>query len=212
VSISVPALLTGFALGAGGHPHGAGPVLFFLLIYLVLIVYACVLLFRPGTPVANRFGPPPPPNSGWVVAGALSGISFPFVACTAGIVIPAYEVNAVRAQVADGVQIGFAAQRAILDYVGIHQTWPVDLKTAFPRALSSPVSRFVSRVDLVSCAGNLCRLTVSFDDGNSDRRIQGDTVELWTDDGGSTWHCGPGRDSPVNALYLPATCRETGAP
>lgn len=210
--ISVPAFLIGFAHGAGWHPHGAGPVLFFLLIYVVLIVYACVLLFTPGSLAANRFGPPPPPNSGWVVAGAVSGISLPFVACTAGVIIPAYQVNAIRAQVTDGMQTGFAAQRAILDYVGVHQAWPADLKTAFPQAAQSPVSRYVSEVDLTGCAGNRCSLTVSFDDGNSDRRIQGATLELWTEDGGSTWHCGPGRDNPVNALYLPAACRETSAP
>ncbi|HET7650524.1 MAG TPA: DUF805 domain-containing protein [Gammaproteobacteria bacterium] len=209
--IAVPMLFFGIAHGFGWRPHNL-MLIAFVVGYLALLIYACVLIFTPGTSVANRFGPPPPPNSGWVVAGAVSALSLPFVACAAAIVIPAYQVNAIRSEVEDGVQTGFAAQHAILDYVGAHQAWPADLKSAFPQAARSPVSRFVSQIELTTCTGNRCGLTVFFDDGNSDRRIQGRSLELWTEDGGSTWPCGPGHDNPLSALYLPPACRESGAP
>ena len=50
---------------------------------IVMVIYALALIFVPGTKGDNRFGLPPPPNSGWVIAGVIVGILLPFAACTA---------------------------------------------------------------------------------------------------------------------------------
>lgn len=57
--------------------HLLAGVLFFVYVVLMLanLVFVLILLFYPGTKDENRFGPPPPANSGWVIAGAWSYLS-----------------------------------------------------------------------------------------------------------------------------------------
>ncbi|MGH8371624.1 MAG: pilin, partial [Gammaproteobacteria bacterium] len=207
----IPMLVLSVAHQFGWRPHGL-VLLVVGTIYLALFVFALIVVFTPGSAADNRFGPPSPPNSGWVIAGAIAGISIPFVGCAAAIAIPAYQAQVIRAQAAEGVQIGNNARAAILDYVNKHQTWPTDLKSAYPESANIPVGRYVGDVQLSTCSSNACAVTVTFDDGNSHRMIKARTLEIWTTDGGNIWSCGPGGDNPIDARYLPNSCHDSGAP
>lgn len=61
-------------------------------------VMALLMLLVPGTVGANRYGPPPPPNSRGVVALAWASILVPIFGILAAIAIPAYQGYLTRAQ------------------------------------------------------------------------------------------------------------------
>lgn len=208
--ILIPEFIAAFLYHLGWRPHGLLLVVFICAI-IAICGYALILIFAPGTTGENRFGPPPPPNSVWVVIGTVAGISLPFVACTAAIMIPAYQVKLIRLEAADGVRVGFTAQHAVMDYVSTHQNWPKELNLAYSVDTQS-LGKYVSGIRMPACGGNICRLIVMFDDGNSHRRIRNTTLEIWTEDEGSTWSCGPGGYNPIPVTYLPQTCRDKGAP
>lgn len=72
-----------------------------LLVPFVNVVLSLLLLFMPGEQSANRFGPPPPPNSTGVKVLAFSWLLFPvFGGILAAIAIPAYQSYIERAQAA----------------------------------------------------------------------------------------------------------------
>jgi len=71
------------------------------LIILIPLIGYLIFLFAPGTHGDNRFGPPPPENSGGVVAMSVIGGLMMFVAVIgilAAIAIPAYQAYVEKAQ------------------------------------------------------------------------------------------------------------------
>lgn len=81
--------------------HDIGWSAWLLLLNLVPVVgsvFPLLMLLIPGTAGANRFGPPPPPNSRGVVALAWSMIIVPVIGILAAIAIPAYQGYVERAQ------------------------------------------------------------------------------------------------------------------
>lgn len=71
---------------------------------LVGSVFAILMLVIPGTQGANRYGPPPPPNSGGVIALAWSCLLVPIIGILAAISIPAYQDYVERAEEAQQFQ------------------------------------------------------------------------------------------------------------
>ncbi|AGI22410.1 hypothetical protein H681_02640 [Pseudomonas sp. ATCC 13867] len=70
-----------------------------LLVPFVNAVLSLVMLFMPGEQTANRYGPPPPPNSTSVKVLAFTWLLFPVVAgILAAIALPAYQQYVERAQ------------------------------------------------------------------------------------------------------------------
>ncbi|WP_137974844.1 DUF805 domain-containing protein [Pseudomonas sp. F(2018)] len=67
-------------------------------------VFALLMLVIPGTQGANRYGPPPPPNSGGVIALAWSLLLVPILGILAAISIPAYQEYVDRAEQAQQEQ------------------------------------------------------------------------------------------------------------
>lgn len=61
-------------------------------------VFALLMLVIPGTQDANRYGPPPPPNSGGVIALAWSCLLVPLLGILAAIALPAYQGYVERAE------------------------------------------------------------------------------------------------------------------
>ncbi len=76
-----------------------------MLVPLVNLAISVIMLVVPGTTDANRFGPPPPPNTTGVKVLAFSWLLFPVViGILAAISIPAYQDYVKRAQEAQQIQ------------------------------------------------------------------------------------------------------------
>ena len=73
-------------------------------------VFAILMLVIPGTQGANRYGPPPPPNSGGVIALAWSCLLVPILGILAAISIPAYQEYVERAEQAQQEQQLYAPE------------------------------------------------------------------------------------------------------
>ncbi len=74
--------------------HDLGWSAWLLLLNFVPIVgsvFSLLMLVLPGTAGANRYGPPPPPNSKGVVALAWTMLLVPIIGILAAIAIPAYQ-------------------------------------------------------------------------------------------------------------------------
>jgi uncharacterized membrane protein YhaH (DUF805 family)/type II secretory pathway pseudopilin PulG len=183
-----------------------------LLISLGSLVFYLILLFMPGSQGDNRFGPPPPPNSTWVIVGAWSFLIVPFFGgILAAIAIPAYRDYIARSQTAEGIQLAGGAEVAVVEYFQANKTWPTQLSAVYATAGQDPAGKFVATVT-GSGSGNTYGVTSIMKGTGVNRWIAGKSVEIWTTDGGDTWHCGPGSTDPVEPKYLPASCRDTDAP
>lgn len=179
-----------------------------MLIPLVNLIVFLYILFAPGSDGENRFGPVPPPNSGWVIAGAVSYIALiPLGGILAAIAIPAYQDFVARSQMAEAIQLSGAAETQVAQYYQQNKTWPTDLSSLYGKG---PAGHYVDSVsaDLRSDGGFGIVATMKATDVVFP--IASKTMELWTSDGGQTWHCGPGGANPVDVRYLIASCRDTG--
>ncbi|MFV3329303.1 DUF805 domain-containing protein [Pseudomonas sp. NY15437] len=81
--------------------HDIGWSAWLLLLNLVPVVgsvFPLLMLLVPGTAEANRYGPPPPPNSRGVVIFAWTALLVPIIGILAAIAIPAYQGYLERAQ------------------------------------------------------------------------------------------------------------------
>ncbi|MCY1396187.1 hypothetical protein D9M71_111480 [compost metagenome] len=81
--------------------HDIGWSGWLLLVNLVPVVgsvFALLMLLVPGSAGANRYGPPPPPNSRGVVALAWAFLLVPIIGIAAAISLPAYQDYVTRAQ------------------------------------------------------------------------------------------------------------------
>ncbi len=86
-------VVVGVGIGAK-RLHDLGWSAWLLLLMFVPIVgsvFSLLMLVLPGTPGANRYGPPPPPNSKGVVALAWTLLLVPIIGILAAIAIPAYQ-------------------------------------------------------------------------------------------------------------------------
>ena len=83
--------------------------------------------------------------------------------------------------------------------------------TVYTAAGNNPAGRYVATV---SGAGNVPTYGVisTMKAEGVNRMIAGKSLEIWTTDGGNTWHCGPGGADPVDQKYLPGSCLDRGAP
>ncbi|WP_043308177.1 DUF805 domain-containing protein [Pseudomonas sp. ML96] len=75
----------------------SGWLLLINIIPVVGSVFALLMLVVPGNQGANRYGPPPPPNSTGVVVLAWTGLLVPIIGILAAIAIPAYHDYTERA-------------------------------------------------------------------------------------------------------------------
>lgn len=177
-------------------------------------VLILLLLFKTGTQGENRFGPVPPPNSTWVVAGAWSFLIVPFFGgILAAIAIPAYQDYIARSQTSEAIQLAGAAEVPVSQYYQSNKTWPTDLSPLYGgQGHTGPVGKFVETVAPATSAGGSFGVIATMKNGGVNRMIAGKSVELWTADGGKTWYCGPASTNPVDPKFLPTSCRDYNPP
>lgn len=186
--------------------------LFWLPALLVLadLVLVLMLLFRRGTAGDNRYGPQPPPNSGWVVAGAWSTLIVPFFGgVAAAIAIPAYQDYIARSQMSEGIQLAGQAEVPVAEFFQKTKTWPTDISSLYSGRPREAVGRYVATISVSSSPNGAWGAIATMKQVGVNRNIAGRAVELWTSDHGETWRCGPASTNPVDPRFLPVSCRDT---
>ena len=135
------------------------------------------------------------------------------IGIVAAIAIPAYQDFLARSQTAETALMLENGKTALLQYYQDNAAWPKDLGTAYPAAAApAGVGRYTDTLVLLGPSGQSLGILATMKDTGVNRGIAGKTIELWTLDNGASWHCGPGDANPVDAKYLPANCRDEGAP
>jgi uncharacterized membrane protein YhaH (DUF805 family)/Tfp pilus assembly major pilin PilA len=179
------------------------------LVNLLLVLY---MLFAGGSDGENRFGPVPPPNSGWVIAGAVAYIALiPVGGILAAIAIPAYQDFVARSQTSEGIQLAGGAEVPVSEYFKSNKNGPADLSAIYSVAGQNPAGRYVATVTGAG-SGNTYGVVSTMSTSGVNAHIAGRSLEIWTTDGGNTWYCGPGGQDPVDTKFLPASCRDPSAP
>ena len=181
------------------------------LLSLADFVLILILLFKSGSQGDNTFGSPPPPNSTWVVAGAWSFLIIPFFGgILAAIAIPAYQDYIARSQMSEGIQLAGSAEVPVSEFYQKNKVWPADISSLYGnKPVGEPIGRFVATITTSTGADGSYGVIATMKGSGVNRMIAGKAVELWTNDGGGTWRCGPASSNPVDAKYLPVSCRDT---
>ncbi len=187
-----------------------------VLLPLVNLVFVLVLLFYPGSDGDNRFGPRPPPNSMPVLVAAWCYILiFPIgiTGILAAIAIPAYQDFLARSQSLEGIQLASSAEAPVTQYYQDNKAWPTDLSSLYGGAgHSGPLGRYVDTITPATSADGSFGVIVTMKNEGVTHMLAGKSLELWTNDNGATWHCGPASSNPVDARYLTSSCRESDPP
>ena len=144
------------------------------------------------------------------VAGGAGGLFLvAYIGILAAVAIPAYQDYIARSQMSEGIRLAGGLEQPLAEFYGKNNGWPSALGSNYP-ALN--LGRYVNNVTLVGANGQTIGAMAMMKDSGVNKNIADKTVELWTTDGGNTWHCGPGSTNPVDPKYLPTSCREEGAP
>jgi type IV pilus assembly protein PilA len=136
----------------------------------------------------------------------------------AAIAIPAYQDYIARSQMSEGIQLNGGGEVGLSEFFQNNSRWPTALQSVYSTATSvGPAGRYTMKV-LQSTTPPTTGTTASYGieatmkGTGVNSHIGSTTIEIWTLDGGNTWHCGPGKDpTPVDQKYLPASCRDLNA-
>ena len=182
-------------------------LVFVPLANLGLVIY---LLFFAGSIGENRFGEQPPPNSGWVILGALVYIALIPLGILAALAIPAYADYTMRAQMSEAVQLATGAESPVTEYVNANQgSWPPSLPAIYSPAKQNPAGTYVASLSAVTAPGGTgYGVVVTMKTEGIGLSIAGATMEVWTQNG-VVWYCGPGGPNPVRMQLLPTGCHST---
>src|SRR5579859_2729161 len=128
----------------------------------------------------------------------------------AAIAIPAYQDYIARSQMSEGIQLAGGAEVGLAESYQNTSQWPLNLTAVYSTAGNFPAGRYVSSVQGVANASKSAYGIYSTMKSNGvNTNIAAKSVEVWTADGGNTWHCGPAKTTPVAVKYLPSSCRDT---
>ena len=141
----------------------------------------------------------------------------------AAIAIPAYQDYIARSQMSEGIQLAGGGEVGLAEFYQNNSRWPngSDASNGLDSVYSTATpptgqgaGRYVTTVYGAVNGGNngTYGIVATMKATGVNKNIAGLAVEIWTGDGGNTWHCGPASASAVPEKYLPASCRDTGAP
>jgi type IV pilus assembly protein PilA len=135
----------------------------------------------------------------------------------AAIAIPAYQDYIARSQMSEGIQLSGGGEVGLSEYYQNNSHWPLSLGSVYSTSSASQTAgagRYVTTVlgPATVPTTSTYGITSIMKATGVNKNIASKGVEIWTTDGGNTWHCGPSNATPVDAKYLPASCRDTGAP
>ena len=131
----------------------------------------------------------------------------------AAIAIPAYQDYIARSQMSEGIQLAGGGEVGVSEFFQNNSLWPAQLSSVYSTATSANAGRYVDSIKGYPSGTSGYGIVAVMKSTGVNTKIATYSVELWTDDGGNTWHCGPGAShggaGPVNEKYLPASCRDS---
>ncbi|MGH8306887.1 MAG: DUF805 domain-containing protein [Gammaproteobacteria bacterium] len=96
----------------------------FMFVPLANLALGLYLIFAPGSFSDNRFGDPPPPNTGWVIAGAWTYPGLIVLGIIIAILTPLFGSHAVTNEITQGMQILPGVESEMLVYYKANDAWP----------------------------------------------------------------------------------------
>lgn len=108
-----------------------------------------------------------------------------------------------RSQAAEAVSLLGGAKTPLAEYFSDHKKWPRSLG----EVAGTTSGKFMQSVAITRGAGGAgeIELTATMRTEGVDRRVRGQTVRMFSADGGKTWTCRPGT---MPAKNLPGSCRD----
>lgn len=190
-----------------------GWLMLLMIIPLVNLGLVLYLIFAPGTAGENRFGAPPPPNSGWVIAGVVAYVAVIPLGIIAALAIPSYSSYLVRAQMSEAEFLASGGKAGVSEYAQEKEAWPASLADVYSTAGQHPAGKYVDSLTAsVSPDGSSYGIIATMKTEGVNSSIAGKAVEVWSNDRGMTWHCGPASVNPVDPMQLSPSCREIDPP
>ncbi len=122
----------------------------------------------------------------------------------AAVALPAYQDYTTRAKVSELVLAASSARTAVSEAVAAAGGFPPTASIS----IASQASKYVASVAYESTAVSNALITVTAT--TTDTALSGKTVQLagtLSASGTVIWVCGPGAGTPMEAKYLPASCR-----
>ena len=133
----------------------------------------------------------------------------------AAIAIPAYQDYIARSQMSEGIQLAGGGEVGLAEYYQNSSKWPTTLESVYSTSSNNPTSaagKYVSTVlgPATTPTATTYIISSTMKATGVNKNIMSKVVEIWTNDGGNTWHCGPGAAgaTKVDPKYLPTSCRE----
>ena len=135
----------------------------------------------------------------------------------AAIAIPAYQDYIARSQMSEGIELAGGGETGLAEFYQTNSRWPTTLESVYSTSTNSGtigVGRYTTSVlgPATLPVNRTYGVSSTMRATGVNKNITSKSVEIWTGDGGNTWHCGPAKTTPVDPKYLPASCRDTGAP
>lgn len=162
-----------------------------------------LLIFYPGTKGPNKYGPPPGPNTGGIIAGALILPAIFFLGILAAIAIPAYNDYTARAQVGEAFGSVSGAKTKVAEYYFDYNSWP-DENTLQSMDLAGPIEGAYSQAFVEPGTGII---NVTMHDGDRVATgVAGGTIRFEPNVGAQfVFEC----SSPdIEPRFLPLSCQE----
>ncbi|HEX5313427.1 MAG TPA: RDD family protein [Gammaproteobacteria bacterium] len=155
---------------------------------------------------------------GWVIVLIVAGTAvfylaiFGIIIAIAAAVITKFNDRTPATETVDAMH---QVRNFMVEFHERHGIWPPtrSIGQSISRMYShSPSGDFKDAVWIFRCSGKTCRIEARMRKTIANKALAGRTLELWTTDGGRSWHCGPGGSNPIPANGLPPDCRDPGAP
>src|SRR5215469_6306961 len=117
----------------------------------------------------------------------------------AAIAIPAYQDYIARSQMSEGIQLAGGGEVGIAEFYQTNSRYPAGttgLQSVYSTAaITSKAGRYVDTVKGVSNSSSY-GIIATMQATGVNANIISKSVEIWTADGGNTWHCGPASSTP----------------
>ena len=125
--------------------------------------------------------------------------------------MPVYDRSMVLRQTIPAVESARDTAAKLSETVAKSGQWPDDLAAALPDKIQVDGDGWSRDVMLTDCGGARCTLLVTLTDARYRSELRERSFGLWTQDGGTTWECGPAGEHSVMPHDLPSSCRDTGS-